>query len=254
MIRLPTAFVKIPLAHRGLHDVADGRPENSRASIRAAMAAGYGIEIDLQLSADGQAMVFHDYQLNRLTRETGAVRLRTAAELADIELIGAAEGIPTLEQVLALVDGQVPLLIEIKDQDGAMGTDVGPLEAAAAAAIAHYKGPVAVMSFNPNSVAEMARIAPTVARGIVTGAYIPEEEPFSADICDVLREIPDYERTGSAFISHEDRDLSRPRVAELKAAGARILCWTIKSPEQEAKARRIAENITFEGYCAALPA
>lgn len=253
MIRLPSSFVKIPLAHRGLHDVSDGRPENSRASVRAAMEAGYGIEIDLQLSADGRAMVFHDYQLDRLTGETGAVRMRTASELADMKLTGGTEGIPTLEQVLELVDGQVPVLIEIKDQDGAMGTDIGPLEAATARAISGYSGPVAVMSFNPNAVAEMARIAPNVARGIVTGAYNPEEEPFSADICDVLREIPDYGRTGSVFISHEDSDLDRPRVAELKAEGARILCWTIRSPEQEATARLIAENITFEGYCAALP-
>ena len=125
---LPASFLSRPLAHRALHDVQDGRPENSLAAIRAAISAGYGIEIDLQLSKDGQAMVFHDYGLQRLTQEKGAVRQRTAAELSQIHLIGGDEGIPTFAEVLALVDGRVPLLVEFKDQDGAMGTGIGQLE------------------------------------------------------------------------------------------------------------------------------
>ena len=167
---------------------------------------------------------------------------------------GGTDGIPTLREVLTLVAGRVPLLIEIKDQDGAMGQNVGPLEQAAAEAIAAYRGPVAVMSFNPHSVAEMARLLPHVARGIVTSAYEPDDWPLSAQICDRLRTIPDYARTGSSFISHEAFDLGRARVAELKQGGARVLCWTIRSPEEEAEARKVAENITFEGYLAQHPA
>ena len=254
MIPLASAFIDIPLAHRALHDVSDGRPENSRTAIRAALDAGYGIEIDLQLSADGQAMVFHDYDLGRLTDAKGPVNARTAAELAQIPLKGGSEGIPTLKEVLELINGRVPLLIEIKDQDGAMGTNVGPLEQATALAISTYTGPLAVMSFNPHSVAEMARLSPDVARGIVTSAYDPDDWPLSTEMCDVLRDIPDYDRTGASFISHEACDLDRPRVRALKQGGARILCWTIRSPLEEAEARRIAENITFEGYLAALPA
>ena len=254
MIPLASAFIDIPLAHRALHDVSDGRPENSRAAIRAALDAGYGIEIDLQLSADGQAMVFHDYDLGRLTDAKGPVNARTAAELAQIPLKGGSEGIPTLKEVLELINGRVPLLIEIKDQDGAMGTNVGPLEQASALAISTYTGPLAVMSFNPHSVAEMARLSPDVARGIVTSAYDPDDWPLSTEMCDVLRDIPDYDRTGASFISHEACDLDRPRVRALKQGGARILCWTIRSPLEEAEARRIAENLTFDGYLAALPA
>ena len=122
---LPRAFYEVPLAHRALHDVARGRPENSRAAIRAAIAAGYGIEIDVQLSADGAAMVFHDYALDRLTHNSGAVRLRSADELKAVPLKGGGEGIPDLPEVLRLVAGQVPLLIELKDQDGAMGDEFG---------------------------------------------------------------------------------------------------------------------------------
>ncbi|VAW04947.1 Glycerophosphoryl diester phosphodiesterase, partial [hydrothermal vent metagenome] len=108
MTKLPNDFKRIPFAHRGLHDVKHGRPENSRASIRAAIAAGYGIEMDLQLSRDGRAMVFHDYDLRRLTAEQGAIQLRDSADLHETPLIGGEEGIPTFAEVLELVAGRVP--------------------------------------------------------------------------------------------------------------------------------------------------
>ena len=251
---LPAAFLQSPIAHRAFHDKAAGRPENSRAAIRAAIANGYGIEIDLQLTADGQAVVFHDYALARLTGAEGTVRQNTAAALAGIALShGDGETVPSFAEVLDIVAGQVPLLIELKDQDGAMGPDVGPLEAATASALDGYKGPVALMSFNPNSIAEMARIAPHLPRGLVTSAYDPNDWPLSPEICEHLRGIPDFDRVGASFISHEAKDLGRDRVAELKSGGTPILCWTIRSPEAEAEARRIADNVTFEGYQAVIP-
>lgn len=253
-VALPPAFLHIPLAHRALHDRAAGRPENSRAAVQAAVAAGYGIEIDLQLSSDGVAMVFHDETLDRLTAETGWVNRRTAADLGQIRLRDATDGIPTLAEVLALVAGRVPLLIEIKDQTLTPDGRIGPLEAATVAALAGYDGPVALMSFNPDSVAELARLAPHLPRGLTTGSYDPEGyAPLPADLCDRLREIPDYDRTEASFLSHEAADLARPRVADLKRQGAAILCWTIRSPLAEAEARRHAQNITFEGYLAAQP-
>ncbi|MEP2530222.1 glycerophosphodiester phosphodiesterase family protein [Shimia sp.] len=248
---LHDSFLSVPLAHRALHDVSDGRPENSRAAIRAAIDLGYGIEIDLQLSSDGQAMVFHDYQLDRLTAEAGPIRQRTSQELADIHLTGGSEGVPTFAEVLALVDGQVPVLVEIKDQDGALGTDVGLLEEAAAAALQGYNGPVAVMSFNPHSVEMMAQLAPDVPRGLVSEDFNLREWPLvSKDVRDRLNEIPDYDRVGACFISHLACDLGRARIGALKQAGATVLCWTVKSPEAEAEARRVADNVTFEGYLA----
>ncbi len=143
----------------------------------------------------------------------------------------------------------MPLLIEIKDQDGALGPDVGLLEAATARDLHEYRGPVAVMSFNPHSVARMAELAPQMPRGLITCGFDAEDWPdVPAATRDALRAIPDYERTGASFISHDATDLARPRVAELAAQGAQILCWTIRSPQAEAEARRIAENVTFEGY------
>ena len=252
---LPAAFLATPIAHRAYHDLAAGRPENSRAAIRAAIAAGYGIEIDLQLSRDGVPMVFHDETLERLTPRDGWLCDLTAAELADIPLTGGDEGIPTLAEVLALVAGRVPLLIELKDQTLRMAETDGRLEQATAAALAAYQGPVAVMSFNPHCIAHMARLAPGLPRGLTTSAYDPTDwAPLPPDTCDRLRPIPDYDRVGACFISHEAADLTRPRVADLAAQGAVILCWTFRSALAEAEARRIAQNVTFEGYPAALPA
>lgn len=248
---LDPSFVTLPLAHRALHDVTDSRPENSRAAVRAAIAKGYGIEIDVQLSADGQAMVFHDETLDRLTHDSGAVQDRTAADLALIPLRHGDEGIPTLPEILAIVAGQVPLLIEIKDQDGEMGPNVGPLEQAVADALRGYVGPVAVMSFNPHSIAHMATLAPDIPRGLVTSAYDYDDwHPLPGAVCDALRPIPDYTRVGACFISHEAADLGRAEVADLKSQGATILCWTIRSVQAEAAARQVAQNITFEGYLA----
>ena len=245
-------FLRIPLAHRAYHNRGEGRPENSIEAVRAAINAGYGIELDIQPSADGVPMVFHDYALERLTGKTGKITDLSAKALADLPLLGGREGVPLLARVLAEVAGRVPMLIEIKDQSGANGPEVGALETAVAAALRGYAGPVAVMSFNPHSVAAFRAAAPDVAVGLTTAAYLPEDYPeLLGAVCDHLRDIRDYDRVGASFISHEAADLARPRVAELKARGAAVLCWTIRSPEAEAQARRVADNITFEGYAAA---
>lgn len=253
-VPLPRPFLTIPIAHRGFHDRDAGRPENSRAAIRAAVEAGYGIECDIQPSSDGVPMVFHDYDLRRLTGVPGRIRGRSAAELRQLPLLGAEDGIPTLADILQIVAGQVPVLIEIKDQDGAMGPDIGPLEQAIAAVLESYKGAVAVMSFNPHSVAAMAEAAPATPRGLTTSSFIAEDWPLlPAAVRNRLRDIPDYEAVGASFISHEAGDLDRPHVAELKARGAAVLTWTIRSPEAERAARKVAQNVTFEGYAATLP-
>lgn len=248
-VALPDVFLHRPIAHRGYHDRAAGRIENAPAAFRAAIAAGYGIECDVQPALDGTPMVFHDYDLRRLTGQPGRIASRTPQDLVRLPLIGGTDTIPTLASVLDLVAGQVPLLIEIKDQDGAMGPAVGALEEAVAAALTGYDGPVALMSFNPHSVAALAAAAPDRPRGLTTASYRAEDWPLlPAATRDRLRGIPDYDAVGASFISHEAADLDRPRVAELKARGAAILTWTIRSPEAEAAARRIAQNVTFEGY------
>jgi len=194
-------------------------------------------------------MVFHDYTLDRLTGETGPVNARTAEALSRIVLTGSTDTIPTLRDVLAEVAGRVPLLLEIKDQSRVMGPVDGRLEQAVAEALTVYGGPVAVMSFNPASVIAFGDRAPDIPRGLTTGSYnAPEWEPLGPERLARLRALADVGPTGACFISHFHKDLSDPAVAAVKARGLPILCWTIRSPQEEAAARAIADNVTFEGY------
>ncbi|WP_375175836.1 glycerophosphodiester phosphodiesterase family protein [Pseudooceanicola sp.] len=252
---LPAAFLTRPIAHRALHDIATGRPENSIEAVRAAVEAGYGIEIDLQLSQDGEAMVFHDYDLARLTAEKGPIQMRPAAELTRIPLTGGTHPIPTFAQVLEEVAGKVPLLVEIKDQDGALGPAIGRLEQAAAKALDGYRGDVAVMSFNPNSVRVFGGLAPDIPCGLTTCDFNAEDWPLVPKARrERLAGIPDLAASRAQFISHDRNDLASPEVARIKARGLPVLCWTIRTPEAEAEARRIADNVTFEGYLPPIPA
>lgn len=254
-VPLPKDFLRLPLTHRGYHDRTKAVIENSLSAFRAAIAAGYGIELDVQRSADDVPIVFHDDDMDRVTDAKGAFRDFGAAELGRTVLRGGTDTIPTLTEVLALVAGRVPLLIEIKENWNTMQDTDGILEKGIAEALVGYGGPVAVMAFNPHCIAHMARLAPGLPRGLTTEAYDPVlNAPIPAEVCDYLRGIPDYDRTGSSFISHQVSDLGRPRVAALKAQGAAILCWTVRSPEMEAEARKVAHNITFEGYVAPFPA
>lgn len=252
---LPTAFLKAPIAHRAYHDRSAGRPENSREAVLAAVEAGYGIEIDLQPSRDGVPMVFHDYDMERLTGIAGEISSLDAATLSRIPLLGGQSGIPTFAEVLSQVAGRVPLLVEIKDQDRRMGPNLGALEQAAAEAVTGYEGPLAFMSFNPHSVARMAEYAPTVPRGITTCGYDTAHwDPLDPAYRAELRDISAFARTGSSFVSHEASDLGRTRITALKKQGYPILCWTIRSADDEARARQIADNVTFEHYASAIPA
>ena len=135
-IPLPDSFRTIPICHRGYHDHAQGIIENSASAFRAAIAAGYGIELDVQRSADDVPVVFHDDVLSSLTDQSGDLRGFSAAELGRIRLRGSTDMIPTLQEVLALVAGQVPLLIEIKENWNTMKNTDGRLEKAVAALLA----------------------------------------------------------------------------------------------------------------------
>ncbi|MFQ5439289.1 MAG: glycerophosphodiester phosphodiesterase family protein [Paracoccaceae bacterium] len=252
MTTLTPEFLTRALAHRGLHDLAAGAPENSLTAFRRAMDQSYGIECDVQLSADGEAMVFHDYSLERLTAEVGPVRERTAAQLGAITLAGGSEAIPTLGEVLDLVAGQTPLLIEIKDQDGALGPDTGALEAACARVLADYGGTVAAMSFNPHAMIALRKDCPWLALGLVTCDFVKQNEWFAVPIDRrrALRDMRDLARFDASFISHDRHNLASAPVARIKARGLPVLCWTVRSRSQEREARKVADNITFEGYLA----
>ena len=247
MTRLPQSFLDLPIAHRGLHSA--GVPENSLAAAQAAIESGYGIELDIQPSADQIPMVFHDYELSRITGDNGMIAAHTAEVLAGKHLLGSDEAIPTLAQFLDLVAGRVPLLIEIKDQDGRLGGDIGELHLRVAEVLADYEGPAAVMSFNPHIVRAFHEARPDIPVGITSCGFPAEDWPLlNDDTRSHFAAITDFDWTGACFISHDKGDLDNPRVDALKAQGMPVLCWTIKSEAEENAARLRADNITFENY------
>lgn len=254
-LRLPAAFLGPPIAHRGLHDRRAGRIENSRAAVAAAAACGYAVEIDVRMSADGEAMVFHDAGLSRLTDETGPLCERSADDLGRTRLKGADETIPTLAEILAVIAGRVALLVEIKDQGERLDdTGVGPLEARVAALLSRYDGPVAAMSFNPASVAAFGAAAPSIPRGLVAGGPLCfEGVGLTRARRAALAALSAYDASGACFVSYDHRALPTPETTRLRESGAPVLCWTVRSAAQEAEARRSADNVTFEGYRAEIP-
>lgn len=245
--RLDPAFLGPPIAHRGLHDKAAGVIENSPSAIRAAVAKGYGVEIDIQPSADGEAMVFHDYDLKRLTGADGQISKRTLPELQAMTLTGGSECPPTLAETLSIVDGRTPLLVEIKDQVDTIG--VGGVEARVAELLATYRGPVAVMSFNPHSMIWFYDHAPAIARGLVACAFDDADSAhLSEDIREALAELKFFDAAHADFVSYDHHAFPNAACQLLRGKGVPILCWTVRSEEEEAEARLHADNITFERY------
>ena len=158
-----------PYAHRGLW--SEGKPENSLAAFRAAVDAGFGIELDVQLSSDGTVMVFHDYTLERVCGREGLLTDLSAAELVNIPLMGTEQTIPTLAQVLELVAGRVPLLIELKGETGDTSV-VG----ATLAALEGYQGAWCMESFNPLLMRAVKKQAPHVVRGLLSTDLCKEKK------------------------------------------------------------------------------
>ena len=235
-----------PVAHRGLHDAARGILENSGSAIDAAVDAGYAIELDVQMSADGEAMVFHDFTLDRLTGESGPLAARPAAELTGLSLRGTGDPILTLPALLARVAGRVPLVIEIKtDFSGDMR-----LTARAAALVAAYGGPAALMSFDPCVLVELRRLAPHVARGIVAeGHYAPEHWPgMTSARSFALANLLHWPRSRFQFINYRVADLARPPVRLARALGVPVLAWTVRTPADRARAVDGADQMVFEGF------
>ncbi|MEM9427973.1 MAG: glycerophosphodiester phosphodiesterase family protein [Pseudomonadota bacterium] len=229
---LPEALLHRPIAHRGLHNAEEGTIENTRAAVEAAIGTGYAIEIDVQAAACGTPMVVHDPTLERLTDCSAAVAALTAEELALIQPTGTTEGIPTLREILGQIAGRSALLIEIKPQESAGAT--AALTAATARLTADAGLEAALMSFDPNAVRTAAAVAPALPRGLVTrGAR-----------------VADLATHGASFLALHHRALDQPGLADVNIP---ILTWTIRSATEEAQARRIARNVIFEGYLAAVP-
>jgi glycerophosphoryl diester phosphodiesterase len=225
-------------AHRGLHGA--GLPENSPAAFAAALARGMGIECDIQRSRDGQAMVFHDATLDRLTAEQGRVADLSTAELGQIQLTGGSDTIPTLRQVLDQVAGQVPLLIEIKSPKNSRGR-INALCLSVCRVLEGYQGAHAIMSFDPRIVAWFARHSPLTLRGLV----VTEEDDKALPGMIRRRLALWYARPD--FLAYDIRDLPSRFAASQRRRGLPVLTWTVRSADYRERAAIHADAPIAEG-------
>ncbi len=223
-------------AHRGLHDGAV--PENSLAAFAAAIERGLGIECDLRVSADGRAMVFHDADLERLTGQAGLIGAKTVGELTALTLGTGAEPIPTLRDMLALVAGRVPLLLELKTE---RRESVHALCRSVRRDIDGYAGELAVMSFDPRIGAWFAKRMPEVVRGLV----VTEEN--SRTVTGAFKRQMLVRHARPQFLAYDVRDLPSRFAARQVKAGLPMLTWTVRSAAQAESAKAAGATPIAEG-------
>ncbi len=217
-----------PIAHRGLWRTG-GPPENSLAAFEATCAAGYGIELDVRLTADGEAVVFHDETLERITSESGLTEERTLDELTALRLLGSDQQVPTLEQTLALIGGRVVVLVELKTPPG----QEGALEARVAALLTAYAGPCGVLSFNPDALACIALHGPGLARGL------------NARTEQALDTLP---ASKAHFLSVSQELAGHERAQDIRGSGRAVIAWTIRNRAEWDRAGPLVDNLIFEGF------
>ena len=244
------ALMARPIAHRGLHDRAAGVIENSPAAFAAAVRHGFPIECDVQLTADGEAVVFHDFDLGRLTDEEGAVVSRSARSLQAIGLKGSRDGdrVPTLGAMLEAVAGRTPIVVEIKSRfDG----DLRLTDRVVAVLAAFPDHPVCVESFDPRVVAALRVKMPDRPRGYVGMAQYdyPDYAGCSAQDKHALANLTHYSAMLPDFLSWKVADLrdAAPFLSR-EALGLPLSAWTVRTAEHVEMARAHADQMVFEGF------
>lgn len=246
-MRAPDWLTARPVAHRGLHDISRGIVENMPGAVQAAIAGNFAIEVDIQLSADGEAMVHHDHALGRLTEATGEVIDKTAAELKAIKFRDTGERMMSLSDLCDMVAGRVPLVIELKSRFAGDRR----LAKRMAEVLASYEGPAVGMSFDPDQVLALRQLVPTRPRGIV--AQRSYEDAYWADLTQAQRDSMLYLRHGFQtqphFVAFKVDHLPAPAPWMARNLfGCALLAWTVRSSEQRAHAGRFADQMIFEGF------
>jgi glycerophosphoryl diester phosphodiesterase len=237
-----------PLAHRGLHD-AQTVIENTPSAFAAAIAGRYGIECDVQITADGEAMVHHDFALGRLTLGSRQLAAMTAAGLKDVPFTATADRMITLAELCELVAGRVTLLVELKsrfDGDTRLAARVGQV-------LASYAGPVAAMSFDADLVTALRELAPRLTRGIVAERHFDDPEWDALKLTARQRRSLAFLlhglRTRPHFVAYQVDDLPSPGPFVAKHLfGLPLLTWTVRGEEQRRRAQRFADQMIFEGF------
>jgi glycerophosphoryl diester phosphodiesterase len=246
-MRAPDWLTARPVAHRGLHDAARGVIENMPAAARAAVAGNFAIECDIQLSADGEAMVHHDHELGRLTEGAGPLVEKTAAELKAIKFKATDERMMTLADLCALVAGKVPLVVEVKSRFNGDRRLVKRM----AEVLAAYSGPVVGMSFDPDQVVALREVMPKLTRGIVAQRSYNDGywEKLTQEQRDSMLHLKHGFRTRPHFVAYWVQQLPAPApwIAR-NVFGCPLLAWTVRTPEHRAAAARYADQMIFEGF------
>jgi glycerophosphoryl diester phosphodiesterase len=236
-----------PIAHRGLHDAARGIIENTASAAAAAIAGRYGIEADLQISADGEAMVHHDDVLGRLTDGAGALRDLPSAALKRVAFKATADRMMTLGDLVDLVARRATLVLELKSRfDGDLR-----LAARTAAVLARHVDPVGVMSFDPALIVELRRLAPHLVRGIAAERHfrLPHWDFLSRARKTELAFLLHGWKSRPDFVAYRVDDLAAfaPRAAR-HMFGLPLLTWTVRGEAERAMAARFADQMIFEGF------
>lgn len=237
-----------PIAHRGLHDRSQGIIENSRSAFEAAIAQGYAIECDVQLSSDGVPFVFHDDSLERLTLRSGPCGALPIAEIERLELRGSSSG-DTPQRFTDFLEqfaGRTTLQIELKHQQTPERTRT--LAARVVDAVRPHRDGITLESFDPRSLLALSRAGLRLPLGIIVQRYDRPTEGVSGPQRFALRHLLHWPQTRFDFISCSREALDLPAVRLLRAAGMEVTAWTITSSEMEQSARRGADQIVFEGF------
>jgi len=230
-------------AHRGLHDAT--RAENSMSAFAAAVSAGYGIELDVRLTRDGEVVVFHDDTLERVAGVCGRVDSYTLAELREMRLLGTADTIPTFREVLDLVGGRVPLLVEIKEE--VFKYDVTE---AVAKMLRDYEGEYIVESFNPLALVRFRSLVPGVPCGLLCDNYLTQKK-YRKPMYFIVQFMLFNVRCRPDFIAFNHLGWRNSSLLLIRAFFRKtpLICWTVKSAEEEAEAKKHGfTGIIFEGY------
>lgn len=240
-LQRPVWLTSTPIAHRGLHDLSAGRPENSLAAFDAAAGKGYPCELDVQLTDSGELIVLHDFDTRRATGRAGRTAALTADDLPGTRLFGTGERVPTLAQVIACVRGRIPLQVEIKR---AAGDRPRALVASVLAALKQGGGEYAISSFDPFVVYQLRAARSPYPVGQIAGLLA--RQPFHRRV--IGRYMPGNVITRPDFLSYELAGLPSA-VAEIwRGRGTPVLAWGVRSPGDEARARKHADNIIFDDY------
>ncbi len=242
------AFLK-PIAHRGLHNAAAGLIENTAAAFEAALTKGYGVECDLRPSACGTPIVFHDDTLERLIEGHANVRDLDAPALKRLNYRGGNDAIIDFADLLDLVGGREPILAEIKSD---WGTPDPKFIGAIADLARSYRGPLALMSFDPIMVAAFKERAPQVPRGIVSGVFHAEHDwhnRLGAERAFRLTHLLESRDAAPDFYAYHIGALPTPVTRFVREVlGVPLFTWTVKSEEERQVAARWADAPIFEGY------